>query len=97
MLTTGLENNINASSPAHTNKGRTSWNLKTSTLAKDTINRIRIIVESLKISPNPDKPMIPLTIGKRVISSAVTVLCFIFFLAWKIFEFFYTLHHTIDP
>ncbi|XP_005180310.2 tyrosine aminotransferase isoform X1 [Musca domestica] len=63
MLTTGLENNINASSPAHTNKGRTSWNLKTSTLAKDTINRIRIIVESLKISPNPDKPMIPLTIG----------------------------------
>ncbi|XP_073830566.1 tyrosine aminotransferase [Musca autumnalis] len=64
MVKTGLENNINNSSgPANTNKGRTSWNLKTSTLAKNTINRIRVIVESLKICPNPAKPMIPLTIG----------------------------------
>lgn len=44
--------------------GRTAWNIKSSKLAKRTINRIRGIVESLKLTPNPNKPMIPLSIGK---------------------------------
>lgn len=69
MLTTGLENTIISSSlnsSAHllaANKGRTSWKIKSSKLAENTINRIRGIVESLKIKPNPAKPMIPLSIG----------------------------------
>lgn len=67
MLTTGLENSLHTST-ASTNsaalKGRTSWNIKSSTLAKNTLNRIRFVVESLKIKPNPSKPMIPLSIGK---------------------------------
>ncbi|XP_037821427.1 tyrosine aminotransferase-like [Lucilia sericata] len=68
MLTTGLENSIiTSSSTSSTNsaalKGRTSWNIKSSTLAKNTLNRIRFVVESLKIKPNPSKPMIPLSIG----------------------------------
>lgn len=67
MLTTGLENST-SSSISSTNsaalKGRTSWNIKSSTLAKNTLNRIRFVVESLKIKPNPSKPMIPLSIGK---------------------------------
>ena len=37
-------------------------------MAKNTLNRIRFVVESLKIQPNPAKPMIPLSIGKFVIS-----------------------------
>lgn len=44
--------------------GRTAWNIKSSKLAKRTINRIRGIVESLKLTPNPSKPMIPLSIGE---------------------------------
>lgn len=47
--------------------GRTAWNIKTSKLAKRTINRIRGIVETLKLSPNPNKPMIPLSIGEYTI------------------------------
>ncbi|XP_067641577.1 tyrosine aminotransferase [Eurosta solidaginis] len=42
---------------------RKSWNIKSSKLAKKTNNRIRAIVESLQIKPNPEKPMIPLSIG----------------------------------
>uniref|UniRef100_A0A1A9VRY0 Tyrosine aminotransferase n=1 Tax=Glossina austeni TaxID=7395 RepID=A0A1A9VRY0_GLOAU len=69
MVTSGTESNLIANTTnsatylSNTVKGRTSWNIKTTTLAKKTINRIRGIVESLKISPNPEKPMIPLTIG----------------------------------
>ncbi|KAH8275096.1 hypothetical protein KR018_011783 [Drosophila ironensis] len=44
-------------------KGRPGWHVKPSKLAINTHNRIRNIVESLKIKPNPDKPMIPLSIG----------------------------------
>ncbi|EDV35072.1 uncharacterized protein Dana_GF22556 [Drosophila ananassae] len=45
-------------------KGRRSgWHVKSSKLALNTHNRIRNIVEALKIKPNPEKPMIPLSIG----------------------------------
>ncbi|XP_034651684.1 tyrosine aminotransferase [Drosophila subobscura] len=43
--------------------GRSGWQVKSSKLAFNTHNRIRNIVESLKIKPNPEKPMIPLSIG----------------------------------
>lgn len=45
-------------------KGRTGWQVKGSVLSLNTHNRIRNVVESLNIKPNPQKPMIPLSIGK---------------------------------
>ncbi|ALC49287.1 CG1461 [Drosophila busckii] len=42
---------------------RNGWQVKGSSLSLNTHNRIRSIVESLKINPNPQKPMIPLSIG----------------------------------
>ncbi|XP_044317219.1 tyrosine aminotransferase [Drosophila rhopaloa] len=44
-------------------QGRSGWQIKASQLSINTHNRIRNIVESLKIKPNPEKPMIPLSIG----------------------------------
>ncbi|XP_052856368.1 tyrosine aminotransferase [Drosophila gunungcola] len=44
-------------------RGRSGWQIKASKLSNNTHNRIRNIVESLKIKPNPEKPMIPLSIG----------------------------------
>lgn len=49
---------------------RTSWNVRASNLSKNTRNVIREIVERLKLSPNPEKPMIPLSIGKFLLSYA---------------------------
>lgn len=46
------------------NGRRSGWQVKSSKLALNTHNRIRNIVEALKIKPNPEKPMIPLSIGK---------------------------------
>lgn len=75
MVATDIENSLiqqqsSNNSLEHLNdastKGRSSWNIKSSILAKNTINRIRGIVESLKITPNPAKPMIPLSIGKKL-------------------------------
>ncbi|XP_055841721.1 tyrosine aminotransferase [Episyrphus balteatus] len=43
------------------------WKIRSSKLARNTHNRIREIVESLKIEPNPEKPMIPLSIGDPTI------------------------------
>uniref|UniRef100_A0A1B0GL35 Uncharacterized protein n=1 Tax=Lutzomyia longipalpis TaxID=7200 RepID=A0A1B0GL35_LUTLO len=43
---------------------RTKWNLKSTAFAESTINPIRAIVEGLKFTPNPEKQMIPLSIGK---------------------------------
>lgn len=40
------------------------WNLQPSTVARNVLNPIRQIVDGMKISPNPNKEMIPLTIGR---------------------------------
>lgn len=45
---------------------RTAWQIKGSALSLNTHNRIRNIVEALQIKPNPQKPMIPLSIGELV-------------------------------
>lgn len=45
-------------------KRRKEWNLKASDLSTNTINPIRSIVEGLKIEPNPEKHLIPLSIGE---------------------------------
>ena len=39
-----------------------------SDLAKNTFNPIRTVVESMKLTPNPEKPMIALSIGKNFAS-----------------------------
>lgn len=46
---------------------RTSWNVPASNLSKNTRNVIREIVEQLKLTPNPEKPMIPLSIGEPLV------------------------------
>lgn len=51
----------NAVGPA---KQRTGWEIKASALSLNTHNRIRNIVESMQIKPNPNKAMIPLSIGE---------------------------------
>lgn len=48
-------------------KNSRGWKLCSSKLARNTHNRIREIVESLKLVPNPEKPMIPLSIGDPTI------------------------------
>ncbi|XP_021712079.1 tyrosine aminotransferase-like, partial [Aedes aegypti] len=42
---------------------RTKWNVPITDFARLTHNPIRAIVEGLKIAPNPDKPLIALSIG----------------------------------
>lgn len=66
---------------------RKAWNVEATSFAQNTINPIRRIVEKLKIEPNPEKYMIPLSIGKLVQlrkknlkSSSLGVFCFFFFL-----------------
>ncbi|KAL7629902.1 UNVERIFIED_CONTAM: hypothetical protein RMT77_019979 [Armadillidium vulgare] len=44
-------------------KQTNTWKVRASTYAKSTFNPIRSIVENLKIEPNPEKPMIALSIG----------------------------------
>lgn len=42
---------------------RQGWNVPVSEMAKNTLNPIRAIVDGMKLTPNPDKPMIALSIG----------------------------------
>ncbi|XP_054730108.1 tyrosine aminotransferase [Anastrepha obliqua] len=59
-----LTNNHSSNGDLKLNQNaRKGWNIRSSKIANKTHNRIRGIVESLKITPNPEKPMIPLTIG----------------------------------
>lgn len=43
---------------------RSKWNVKASAFSLNTLNPIRAIVEHLQIEPNPDKELIPLSVGK---------------------------------
>ena len=43
-----------------------SWCVPSSTMAKNTHNPIRKIVDGMKLTPNPKKEMIALSIGKYV-------------------------------
>ncbi|XP_056908354.1 tyrosine aminotransferase isoform X2 [Takifugu flavidus] len=42
---------------------RLRWDVKPSEMANNTLNPIRAIVDGMKLTPNPDKPMIALSIG----------------------------------
>ncbi|XP_071091533.1 tyrosine aminotransferase-like [Haliotis cracherodii] len=46
-----------------TKKAKTCWNVPASTIAEQTFNPIRNIVDSMKLTPNPEKEMIALSIG----------------------------------
>ncbi|CAG2176008.1 unnamed protein product [Oppiella nova] len=48
-------------------KRRTEWSVIVSEKAKSTVNPIRMVVETLKLEPNPEKPLIPLSIGDPTI------------------------------
>lgn len=40
------------------------WNIPASTIAKNTVNRIRSVIDGTKMEPNPAKAQISLSIGK---------------------------------
>uniref|UniRef100_A0A3P8UAW7 Tyrosine aminotransferase n=1 Tax=Cynoglossus semilaevis TaxID=244447 RepID=A0A3P8UAW7_CYNSE len=51
-------------SPAKAMKGRRlRWTVKPSEMSINTVNPIRSIVDEMKLTPHPDKPMIALSIG----------------------------------
>ncbi|XP_029909761.1 tyrosine aminotransferase [Myripristis murdjan] len=49
--------------PAKAKSRRQRWDVKASEMANNTLNPIRAIVDGMKLTPNPDKPMIALSIG----------------------------------
>ncbi|XP_055015731.1 tyrosine aminotransferase, partial [Boleophthalmus pectinirostris] len=49
--------------PAKVKSRRQRWEVKPSDMAQNTLNPIRAIVDGMKLTPNPDKPMIALSIG----------------------------------
>lgn len=49
--------------PAKTKSRRQHWEVKPSEMAKNTLNPIRAIVDGMKLTPNPEKKMIALSIG----------------------------------
>uniref|UniRef100_A0A3P9IT29 Tyrosine aminotransferase n=1 Tax=Oryzias latipes TaxID=8090 RepID=A0A3P9IT29_ORYLA len=56
--------NVNGSLyPAKVKSRRLRWDVKPSEMANNTLNPIRAIVDGMKLTPNPEKPMIALSIG----------------------------------
>ena len=51
------------------------WNIKPSSLAMNSVNPIRNIVEKMKITPNPEKKMITLSIGRYSANRASIAAC----------------------
>ncbi|XP_061783869.1 tyrosine aminotransferase isoform X3 [Nerophis lumbriciformis] len=49
--------------PVKSKSRRERWEVKPSVMADNTFNPIRAIVDGMKLSPNPNKPMIALSIG----------------------------------
>lgn len=49
--------------PTKKRRTQTEWNAPASFMAKNTDNPIRKIVDTMKITPNPNKEMIALSIG----------------------------------
>lgn len=48
---------------------RTEWNIDSSQFAKLTLNPVRKMIEQMRLEPNPDLPMIALSIGDPTIFS----------------------------
>lgn len=49
--------------------GRSEWNIDSSQFAKSTLNPVRKMIEQMKLEPNPELPMIALSIGDPTIFS----------------------------
>lgn len=51
---------------------KTSWKVESSVMAKTTFNPIRNILETMELKPNPEKPMISLSIGDPTVFGNLT-------------------------
>ncbi|KAL3062169.1 tyrosine aminotransferase [Trematomus bernacchii] len=49
--------------PSKAKSRRQRWDVRPSEMANNTLNPIRAIVDGMKLTPNPEKPMIALSIG----------------------------------
>lgn len=58
--------------PAKGKSRRLRWDVKPSEMANNTLNPIRAIVDGMKLTPNPDKHMIALSIGASSAFGVVT-------------------------
>jgi len=56
-------------------KSRRSWSVTASNYARNTFNPIRAIIESMKLTPNPEKPMIALSIGDPTVFGNLSPPC----------------------
>lgn len=50
--------------PSKLKSNKPRWTVRASEMSKNTLNPIRAIVDGMKLTPNPEKPMIALSIGK---------------------------------
>ncbi|XP_077371646.1 tyrosine aminotransferase isoform X2 [Festucalex cinctus] len=56
--------NVNGNSyPAKDKRRRKTWEVKPSAMANNTLNPIRAMVDGMKLTPNPEKAMIALSLG----------------------------------
>lgn len=53
--------------PDKTKSDKLRWTVRASEMSKNTLNPIRAIVDGMKLTPNPEKPMIALSIGKLIV------------------------------
>lgn len=53
--------------PAKLKSNKPRWTVRASEMSKNTLNPIRAIVDGMKLTPNPEKPMIALSIGKLIV------------------------------
>ncbi len=60
---------INDNSKISNENVRSEWNIETSKFAQSTSNPVRKMIEQMKIEPNPNLPMIALSIGDPTIFS----------------------------
>lgn len=59
---------ISSNMSSKSKKMRMNWEVPASKMSHQTFNPIRNIVDTMKLTPNPDKEMIALSIGKLYIS-----------------------------
>lgn len=52
---------------SHRSQAKQTWDVRASTLARNTHNLIRDIIENLQVEPNPNKQLIALSVGKSQI------------------------------
>ena len=64
-----------------------SWQVPASDIARNTFNPIRSIVDGMRLTPNPDKPMIALSIGTVALHN-VKISSIFDLLSWAEISFF---------